>query len=83
MASMNSKTVRVEMGESTLIRLLETGQVCARDFRCLDCRSKQNLWRLCLKSCVKTKCSGLADPPVRKEACYGCGVRPERDVWKD
>jgi len=43
--------IRVEITEETLLRLLNGGQVCAADFRCLDCKSKQCLWRLCLRSC--------------------------------
>lgn len=44
------KTVRIEVAEDTLLRLLERGQVSASDLRCLDCRSKQCLWRPCLAS---------------------------------
>ena len=47
-----TKRVRVEITETTLLRLLTGGQVCAADFRCLDCRSKQCLWNLCLRSCA-------------------------------
>lgn len=46
--------VRLEMSEKTLKSLLTAGQVCAADFRCLDCKSKQCLWRLCLESCIAT-----------------------------
>jgi hypothetical protein len=48
------KRVRLEMSETTLRSLLTAGQVCAADFRCLDCESKKCLWRLCLESCVIT-----------------------------
>lgn len=45
--------LRVEISEETLYRLLREGQVCAADFRCLDCRTKQCLRLLCLKSCAR------------------------------
>ena len=44
--------IRVEMSADTIARLLAEGRVCAAEFRCLDCRSKQCLWRLCLESCA-------------------------------
>jgi len=44
--------VRLEMSEKTLKSLLTANQVCAADFRCLDCASKQCMWRLCLESCI-------------------------------
>jgi hypothetical protein len=52
MANTATKRVRLEMSEDMLRRLLTAGQVCAADFRCLDCESKQCLWRLCLESCA-------------------------------
>ncbi|MGD9367845.1 MAG: hypothetical protein PVH87_19245 [Desulfobacteraceae bacterium] len=52
MAKVNPKKVRVEITEEILSRLLANEQVCAADFRCLDCKSKQCLWRLCLQSCT-------------------------------
>ncbi len=53
MANANGKKVRVEVAEETLCRLLRAGQLCAAELRCLDCESKQCLWRLCLESCLK------------------------------
>ena len=52
MKTSNRKSVRVEISEKTLARLLTKGQVCEADFRCLDCKAKQCLWRICLNSCV-------------------------------
>lgn len=46
--------VRVEVTEETLMRLLTAGQVCAAELHCLDCKSKQCLWRICLESCAKS-----------------------------
>jgi hypothetical protein len=48
-------SVRVEITAATLSRLLADGQVCAADFHCLDCQSKQCLWRLCLTNCIGTQ----------------------------
>lgn len=45
------KNLRVEISMATLARLLKAGQVCAADFQCLDHKSKQGLWRLCLDNC--------------------------------
>lgn len=53
MANVENKKLRIEMAEETLLRLLDKGQLCAADLRCLDCKSKNCLWRLCLKSCAK------------------------------
>ena len=50
--------VRVEMKEETLLRLLSQGMVCAADFQCLDCRSKECLRRLCLKCCLEMRNNG-------------------------
>jgi hypothetical protein len=52
MTSAERKSVRVEISEKTLLRLLAGGQVCAADFQCLDCHSKKCLWRQCLESCT-------------------------------
>jgi hypothetical protein len=42
--------LRLEIPAETLLRLLASGQLCAADIRCLDCDSKQCLWRLLLMS---------------------------------
>ncbi len=72
MTTVCKKRVRVEMTEETLSRLLEGGQVCAADFCCLDCDSKQCLWRLCLESCVNTVMPGVGDRPIQG-VCHACG----------
>jgi len=63
MANAQEKMVRLEMSEKTLKCLLTAGQVCAADFHCLDCESKQCLWRLCLESCAlsATRCTNRSD----------------------
>jgi len=38
------------MIKETLLRLLANSQVCAADFRCLVCKSKQCLRRLCIQN---------------------------------
>ncbi len=52
-AAVNAR-LRLEVSAQTLLRLLVGGQVCAADFRCLDCESKQCVWRILLMSCEKT-----------------------------
>jgi hypothetical protein len=53
MSDTYTKSVRVEIPEETMARLLDKGQACAADFRCLDYISKKCLWRLCLESCAR------------------------------
>ena len=48
-----NKTIKLEMDVSTLKRLLETRQVCATDFHCLDCSSSKCMKDLCLKTCLR------------------------------
>lgn len=45
--------LKLEIKRGTLKRLLETNQVCASDFRCMDCISKQQIKNLCLQTCLK------------------------------
>jgi hypothetical protein len=74
MVSADRKRVRVEITEETLTRLLAKGHVCAADFRCLDCKSKQCLWRLCLKSCAKNYKTGMAGVAACNDSYPGCGL---------
>ena len=48
------ETVKLEMKASTLKRLLEKRQVCASDFHCLDCSTRQCMRMLCLQTCLKS-----------------------------
>lgn len=50
-AATASDYLRLEVSVETLSRLLASGQLCAADFRCLDCESKQCVWRLLLMNC--------------------------------
>ena len=72
MATAGRKRVRVEVTEETLNRLLTRGQVCAADFRCLDCKSKKCLWQLCLKSCTARVMVDKQDRTVRSDFCRAC-----------
>jgi hypothetical protein len=74
MAKAGKETVRIEISEKTLIRLLRAGQVCAADLRCLDCKSKQCLWRLCLRSCAENLKTGMDGITPRKESERACGL---------
>lgn len=52
--AMDTKShIQIEIESDTLFRLLESSALCVNDFRCLDCESKQCVWRLCLMSCEK------------------------------
>ena len=74
MAKAGKETVRVEIAEKTLVRLLRAGQVCAADLRCLDCKSKQCLWRLCLRSCAEKLKTGMDGIAVQKESERACDL---------
>jgi hypothetical protein len=64
MANAAKKMLRLEMSQEMLKRLLTAGEVCAADFRYLDCESKQCLWWLCLESCaMKTGRDGIGEQP--------------------
>lgn len=74
------KRLRGEISSDTLGRLLSDNQLCATDLRCLDCISKQCLWRLCLESCAATapKDEGLQ---VRgKAVSWAGGISAPKDV---
>lgn len=42
--------VRVQITEAKLLELLKGGLLCTSDMRCLDCESKDCLWRLTIKA---------------------------------
>lgn len=73
MATAGEKWVRVEVAPETLHRLLAAGQLCAADLRCLDCESKQCIWRLCLMNCVNNWTSGNVPECLHKGLCRSCG----------
>lgn len=73
MAKAGKGTIRIEIAETTLNRLLRAGQVCAADLRCLDCKSKQCLWRLCLRSCAENLKTGMDGITPRKGSERACG----------
>ncbi|WP_319523085.1 hypothetical protein [uncultured Desulfosarcina sp.] len=68
MQSADNNHIRVEIAEETLLRLLAGGQVCAADFRCLDCKSKQCLWNLCLRSCANRRDKGFNEMLLQEVA---------------
>lgn len=49
----NQNAVQIEIGIEKLKSLFNKGELCACDFRCLNCESKKCIWSLCLISCVK------------------------------
>ena len=58
--------LRLELPAATLFRLLADGHLCAADFRCLDCDSKDCVWRLLMLSSAKslrsvTGCDGRCE----------------------
>ena len=66
-----NESLRVEVSESTLTRLLAEGHLGASELRCLDHASGRRLRRLCLKSCVWRKAGGGCNAsgccPLRRE----------------
>jgi hypothetical protein len=69
MKTKQPKRLCVEISAEKVLRLLVQGQVCAADFYCLDCSSKQILWRLCLKSCAG-RIPGAMKPQKASEDLY-------------
>jgi hypothetical protein len=67
------KSLRIEVGEEVILRLLEAGHVCAADFRCLDCESKKCIWRLCLESCAYKLKLNHATETYHRGRCRACG----------
>ncbi len=47
-----TELVRIEINSDKLRQLLNAGVLCAADFHCLDCRSKQCIWQICLADCI-------------------------------
>ncbi len=50
-------SVLVEINAEKMERLLEAGQICLSDVHCLDEESRQYMKGLCLKTCLKRKCT--------------------------
>lgn len=48
-----TEQVRLEINTDKLCHLLKMGALSAADFRCLDCESKQCVWRIHLINCIK------------------------------
>lgn len=42
--------VRVSLNTRTLKRLLNSGQLCVADMKCLDCTSKECIWKMLLEN---------------------------------
>jgi hypothetical protein len=76
MAIVGEQWVRVQVDAKTLNRLLAAGQVCAADFRCLDCKSKQCIWRLCLLNCANKLKTRMATESDHESLCRFCGQTP-------
>lgn len=51
----DNKSVNLSINTSVLTRLFERGEICASDFQCLDCPSKQCVMKMCLKTCLGCK----------------------------
>ena len=88
MAAVGNRKMRVEVTEETLSRLLSSGQVCAAEFRCLDCKSKECLWNLCLKSCTNNLATIVEDMSTLNGMnqenglrCKSRGRRSKNNFW--
>lgn len=62
--------MRLELSSQILQRLLTSGQLCAADFRCLDCATKHCVWRLMARHCAHSL------------GCDGCCVKCDLVVQK-
>ncbi|PIE82752.1 MAG: hypothetical protein CSA09_05540 [Candidatus Contendobacter odensis] len=45
--------VQLEIKIEKLKTLFSKGELCAAEFRCLNCESKKCVWDLCLSTCAK------------------------------
>jgi hypothetical protein len=81
MAIVGEQWVRVHVDAKTLNRLIAAGQVCAADFRCLDCESKQCIWRLCLTNCASKLNTGKATVSDQKNLCRFRGQSPKQHTF--
>ncbi len=58
--------MRLELSRQTLQRLLSSGQLSAAEFRCLDCETKQCVWKIVAIHCARNlRCGG---------GCARCGL---------
>ncbi|KAA3625455.1 MAG: hypothetical protein DWQ08_09355 [Proteobacteria bacterium] len=48
--------IRLEIDREKLYALLRDRQLCAADFRCLDCDTRDCVWRLALNACIEMRC---------------------------
>ncbi|MEC4724011.1 hypothetical protein HWQ46_00395 [Shewanella sp. D64] len=48
---MRTSQVNLSISADKLAKLIQAGDICAADFRCLDSDSKQIVWQLCLLCC--------------------------------
>ncbi|NRD74073.1 hypothetical protein HQQ94_12670 [Shewanella sp. VB17] len=48
---MQTTHINLAISAEKLAKLIQSGDVCAADFRCLDQASKQKVWQLCLLCC--------------------------------
>ncbi len=66
--------MRLELSSQTLRRLLTSGQLCAADFRCLDCTTKHCVWRLMASRCTHSLgcegCCAQCDLVVQKTTVH-------------
>jgi hypothetical protein len=57
------KNIRIEISNEKLLRLLDQGMLCAADFRCLDCDSKNGVREICLRSCLSAPAARIKETP--------------------
>lgn len=50
---MKNSNVNMSISSKKLTELIQSGALCAADFRCLDLESKQTVWQMCLWCCSK------------------------------
>ncbi|WP_299791980.1 hypothetical protein [uncultured Shewanella sp.] len=50
---MKNSNVNISISSKKLAQLIQSGSLCAADFRCLDQESKQTVWQMCLWCCSK------------------------------
>ena len=45
--------IRIEISRKVLVQMLDSKMISIADIRCLDARSKQQVWQTCLEASLK------------------------------
>lgn len=69
---MSSQRLQIEIEPEKLAQLFRLGVLCPADLQCLDTHSRDQIHKLCLKTCAQALC----------DQCQHSGTCPMRSVNK-